>query len=279
MSEKAQAHFVEINGIPIYYVEAGEGPPLVFIHGWSLDLTYWKPQMTYFSAQYHVFAYDYRGSGKSGGAEPPFDLMQMVEELVALLAELGIERPILCGHSLGGDIALQCAVTYPDTLSALIIIDSPWFVWKSRLTYYGIVLGIGIGKLLRLKPPQKLLVPFCRFLFYTKKYEQTHPEAIAAWEQQFLSNSVPGLINSGRAWGYRENISEQVSALTIPTLIIRGEKDRIVSQREVENQHRHIPGSQLHIIESTGHMSFEEKPVVVNRVMETFLSARKKEKR
>src|SRR5438132_5893954 len=125
MSAQAQSKFVDIHGIPIHYQEAGAGAPIVFVHGWSLDCTCWQAQVDYFSQHYRTIAYDWRGSGKSGGAKRLVDFTQLIEELDALLAALALERPILCGHSMGGDMVLEYAVTYPQRLSALVVADAP----------------------------------------------------------------------------------------------------------------------------------------------------------
>jgi pimeloyl-ACP methyl ester carboxylesterase len=112
----------EINGTRLAYEIAGDGPP-VFIHGFTLDHRIWDDQMPVFAERHRVLRYDLRGFGASAQPElgQPYT---HVDDLRALLTHLGIERAAVVGLSLGGWVALEFTLTYPDSVDALIVVDS-----------------------------------------------------------------------------------------------------------------------------------------------------------
>lgn len=107
--------------IELNYIEAGEGFPLVLLHGNAEDHTYFEHQMGPFSARYRVIAPDTRGHGKSPRGEAPFTLEQFAEDLKEFLDGLGISKCHLLGFSDGGNIALIFALRYPQYVEKLIL--------------------------------------------------------------------------------------------------------------------------------------------------------------
>ena len=107
--------------IELYYIEEGEGFPLVLLHGNGEDHAYFEHQMKPFSARYRVIAPDTRGHGKSPRGEAPFTLEQFAEDLKVFLDGLGISKCHLLGFSDGGNIALIFALKYPQYIQKLIV--------------------------------------------------------------------------------------------------------------------------------------------------------------
>ena len=113
-------------GVTHYYEQAGEGLPLVLIHGAFADARIWHPQWPYFSARYRVMRYDLRGSGRTGPSSlPHYTMATFADDLAALLDALAVESPSLCGLSMGGVIAQAFAVRYPARPKALILASAP----------------------------------------------------------------------------------------------------------------------------------------------------------
>lgn len=116
---------VETNGIDTYYELCGSGPPVVFVHGSVMDHAQWAPQVEVLSEGYTTVVYDVRGHGRTGGSDLdryPMDLY--ARDLHELVAALDLERPVVCGHSMGGCIAQVYAATYPDDLAGLVLADT-----------------------------------------------------------------------------------------------------------------------------------------------------------
>ena len=107
--------------ITLNYVEAGEGFPLVLLHGNGEDHTYFKHQMGPFSDRYRVIALDTRGHGRSPRGTAPFTLDQFAQDLKDFLDEKGIERCHLLGFSDGGNIALLFALRHPQYVEKLVV--------------------------------------------------------------------------------------------------------------------------------------------------------------
>jgi pimeloyl-ACP methyl ester carboxylesterase len=93
---------VQRDGVRIYYEQAGCGePPLVFVHGWCCDHTFFQPQFDHFRAAHAVTALDLRGCGRSDRPETGYDIPALADDVVALCRTVGIRKPVVVGHSLG----------------------------------------------------------------------------------------------------------------------------------------------------------------------------------
>lgn len=104
------------------YEERGSGPPVVFIHGWTQNMSIWDEQVPVFAPKYRVIRYDVRGFGRSTGDADP---TAHASDLAALLDSLGIQSATLVGLSMGADIALNFAVNYPRRVNALVLYGAP----------------------------------------------------------------------------------------------------------------------------------------------------------
>lgn len=105
-----------------YYERYGEGPPLVCLHGATSEHQLWKHQVEALRDEYEVITYDLRGHGKTGGSDfPQYTVDLYADDLHALVQELGLESPRICGLSLGGMVALTYAARYTDQVSALAV--------------------------------------------------------------------------------------------------------------------------------------------------------------
>ena len=114
-----------VDGAGLAYEERGKGsPPLVFIHGWACDRECWGNQLAELSRDHRCIAVDLRGRGGSD-AIPPFGVGRALEDVAALIRELGAGPAILVGHSLGGITALAVNGRYPELVLGVVTIDSP----------------------------------------------------------------------------------------------------------------------------------------------------------
>ncbi len=141
------------NGIKIHYLQVGEGPDVVMLHGLTGNLAVW-----HFSAipalrdDYRITSYDLRGHGRSDMPSSGYTTLDMAEDLRGLLDALGIERPHLVGHSLGADVALHFAFLYPERVDRIVAIEAGlaalvevrksedwqgWSEWAKAIENYG----------------------------------------------------------------------------------------------------------------------------------------------
>ena len=113
------------DGIEIRYDVAGSGSPaIVFVHGWSCDRTYWREQMTAFAARHLVVAIDLAGHGESGIGRASWTMPAFGDDTVAVVEQLGLERVVLVGHSMGGDVVTEAALRLGDRVAGVVWVDT-----------------------------------------------------------------------------------------------------------------------------------------------------------
>jgi pimeloyl-ACP methyl ester carboxylesterase len=275
-TDAAETGFIEIDGQQIYYSIKGQGAPLVFVHGWTLNLSYWDAQVAYFSKKYRTYCYDWRGMGKSSGASPRFTMEQLGAELGGFINAFGIKNPIICGHSEGGAIAAQYAATNPSSLAALVLADTDLNNVAEAIAG---TLGLALTEIfayLELKEGKNPLVgmmPNLQKELYAANFIATHPEFISAWQQQFLSNSLDGVINGLRAWDWRADLAKEFKQLRVPTLLMWGLEDAMIRLEQMQGLQANLGGvSQLSTLAGSGHMTPVEVPEQFNKTMDTFLN-------
>ena len=112
--------------VRLHYLDTGQGdPPLLFIHGWCCNHTFWRDQIPAFQGQHRVVAVDLRGHGESDKPEQDYTIEGFADDTAWLLGETGLLRPIIVGHSMGGSIALRLSMERPDIARAVVLVDSP----------------------------------------------------------------------------------------------------------------------------------------------------------
>jgi pimeloyl-ACP methyl ester carboxylesterase len=130
-----RGEFVTVGGVDLYFERSGQGPPVVLIHGASGNLRDWTFRVAPEIARTRtVIAFDRPGHGLSGMPNGGgVSIQQQAALLRGALARIGIERPVLVGHSYGGSVALAWAVDAPDTVSGVVLLAAPSQVWEGGL--------------------------------------------------------------------------------------------------------------------------------------------------
>jgi len=114
------------DGVRLAYRDQGSGsPPMVFVHGWCCDHTYFAPQVEYFMVNHRVIAVDLRGHGASDKPDQDYTMAGFADDLAWLCEQLGIERPVVVGHSMGGVATFEMAARHPERVGAVVALDAP----------------------------------------------------------------------------------------------------------------------------------------------------------
>jgi len=114
------------DGVKLAYEEVGSGsPPVVLVHGWTCDHTYFSPQRDHFADRHRVVSVDLRGHGESGGADGPFTIATFADDVAWVCSELGVAKPVIVGHSMGGMTTVELAARHPELPAAIVVCDSP----------------------------------------------------------------------------------------------------------------------------------------------------------
>jgi pimeloyl-ACP methyl ester carboxylesterase len=119
-------HFAQRDGLKLAYDTAGRGePPIVFVHGWACDRSYFAPQVEHFSGRHATASIDLHGHGESACPAPGGDRYSIdafADDVLAVAADAGFDRPVVIGHSMGGVTALACAAR-PGAIRAAVMVD------------------------------------------------------------------------------------------------------------------------------------------------------------
>jgi pimeloyl-ACP methyl ester carboxylesterase len=112
------------DGVDIRYEVTGTGePPLVFVHGWSCDRSYWRGQVGHFAREHRVVTIDLAGHGESGGDREAWTMPAFGDDVVAVVEKLRLEDVVLIGHSMGGDVIVETALRLRRRVAALVWVD------------------------------------------------------------------------------------------------------------------------------------------------------------
>jgi pimeloyl-ACP methyl ester carboxylesterase len=261
-STEGTAH---VNGAQLHYAIAGEGPALVLIHGNTLDTRMWDDQVAAFAEQYRVIRYDMRGFGQS--APPTGEPYTPADDLAALLAYLGEERAHILGLSLGGAVATEFVLAYPDITETLILADAGLreFQWRDYGEFSAAVrneaVDAGVEAARRRWLAGALFAP--------------------ALEQPQVAQRLRQMVDdySGWHWLNRDSwqpteppVTEQLDSIDTPTLVIIGERDMPEFHEIAELVHQRAPGAVKAIVSGVGHMTNMEAPQAFNTLVLDFLA-------
>src|SRR5262249_3702887 len=119
--ELAAVPVLERDGRSLFFEEAGSGPPVLLVHGWCCDPTYLGPQRAHLATRFRVVALDLVGHGRSDKPEGPYPLSRFADDVAWLAEHLGLHRPLVIGHSMGGGTAIELAARHPALPRAIVM--------------------------------------------------------------------------------------------------------------------------------------------------------------
>jgi pimeloyl-ACP methyl ester carboxylesterase len=255
----------KLNGININYEVEGQGEPLVMIMGFAINRSGWMPQIPFFKKYYRVITFDNRGVGKSDKPQGPYSTKMMADDTVRLMDLLGIEKAHIMGASMGGMIAQELAINYPQRVTKLVL----------ACTYARQDKTSGdtpeLAKLSQLTPtPEKMASAMIGLAFNKPLYRFTFG-LIARIQTKFMG--VSGRVGiAGQSEACRKHDTlERLPLITAPTLVIVGTKDRIINPISSEVIAGKIPNARLVKVEGGSHTFSIEMKNVFNREVLNFL--------
>lgn len=259
-------HEVMIGDLRIAYERAGEGPPLVLLHGaFGFDSRSWRRQLTALSDEFTVVAWDAPGCGQSADPPEPFRSSDYADCLAAFIAALGLGRPHLLGLSFGGVLALDFYRRHP-TIPRTMILASAYAGWAGSLPAEAVEQRLQhVLRALDLPPDQ-----------WAREWNPTMlsssaPAELVDESEAFLSAFHPaGQRALIRAFAH-EDLRDVLPHINVPTLLLYGEKDQRSPLRVAEALHAQIPTSTLAVIPGVGHLSNIEAPERFNGEVRRFL--------
>src|SRR5687767_1120600 len=259
---------IVINNLRVSYSDHGPDntPVIIFIHGFPFNKSMWNVQMDTLKDNYRVIAYDIRGHGNSDAGIDNFFIELFVNDLLRLMEALGIEKSILCGLSLGGYIALNAVLKYPDRFDGLILNDTQCIADTPEIKENRCIAIIRIKEkgveLYADEIIKNLVAPES----FTKK-----KNIVATVREMIISTTKHSLYNTLHALADRKETCSRLQEINIPVLIMVGKEDKITPIAAGQLMHEKILNSMLKIIQHAGHLSNLENPTAFNTHLVKFL--------
>lgn len=254
-----------LDTVDLTYREAGDGPPLVLLHGLGGSGLDWVLQLPAFVPKFRTITVDLRGHGQSPKPKGPYRIAQFAADVALLLMRLDARPAHIVALSLGGAVAQQVAVDYPELVRSLVLVNTASnFVsadWRQRM------LGLKRFAGVYLQGMDKVAVDVADRLFPLLEQTPLRTEAV----ERIASNDPQAYRAS--LWAIaRFNTTFLLELITCPTLIVAGEQDATVSLVAKQILAHGIPNSRLVIIPNSGHATPIDQPEAFNGTVLEFLS-------
>ncbi len=253
-----------INGIKVFFKGNPSAQPIVFIHGFPFDHTLWDDVIEQRKDDYYCIGYDIRGFGGSEVGHGQYTMESYVDDLEAVILQLGLKEVILCGFSMGGYIALR-ANERLQNFKALILANTTTTCDNDE------------AKLKRAKAidniEQEGVKPFLDNFFtaaFTQNYRQEHQDKIALLREKILAFNPLGIKGALLAMISRTDTTRSLEQAP-PTLLIGASHDTIIAPKTMKDLASKIKNSHYVELQNSGHVSMLEKPEEFVEALKSFL--------
>jgi 3-oxoadipate enol-lactonase len=273
MATSVRSSFVEVPGARLYYEIAGEGEPVVFLHGGLLDGRMWDEQIAFFASRFQTIRYDVRCAGQSEDLSSPHEPYIHYQDLYHLLRALSIPNASLVGLSGGTRIAIDLALAYPEMVKKLVAASpgisgykfvDPWTSEQNKLFAQALA---------------ESNLPGAIEAFLTMWTDGPHrsPEQVPQTIRERVREMSTRAITQGslplmmRLRELEPPAITRLAALQAPTLLLLGEKDTSDIYTTSKLLHEQVADTNLVMIPDVAHMLNMENPTMFNVLVEQFL--------
>jgi 3-oxoadipate enol-lactonase len=259
--------YTTVDGACLYWEASGEGDPLLLIQGLGFSSAMWFRLLPALEARHHVVRYDARGIGRSDVPPGPYTIERMAADAAAVLDAAGVDAAHVFGCSLGGIVAQEFAITYPDRLMSLVLCCThpagTDAVWPEQ----------AVMDMLRdrtaLSPEESIRasVPFA--------YSPTTPQERVDEDVQRridVPNTAEGYTNQLMGGLGYPGTKSRLGQIRVPTLVMTGDADQMVPPANTDILAEAIPDARTLLIRGAGHVVFTDAPDEVATAMLEFLS-------
>ncbi len=270
-----ESRYVNVDGINTHYRVAGEGPPLLLLHGLGASFVTWRDNIGPLSRAFRVYAVDLPGHGDSDKPDMDYSPETVVRYTVRLVQALKLDRPAIIGNSVGGTLGLLVALQHPGLVSRLIVVGSPGF-GKEVSLYVRLAALPVLGDVL-----ESSRVGGTRYMLYNVFYDRSFVTP-GLLNELYRSRQMPGakeavvrtLRHSVTPMGVRRRyiLLDQLARLDIPLLVVWGSHDRILPVAHAYRVPAVAPQARLAVFDCCGHWPHMEKAEDFNALALQFLS-------
>ena len=274
--------YADVAGLRLHYVEAGDGPPVVLLHGFPEFWYSWRKQIPFLAANgFRAIAPDLRGYNETSKPDDilAYAIPEVVKEIAGFITQVGAPCTLV-GHDWGGIVAWFLTMLHPSLVERLVILNSPHPVplarelkrprQKLRMSYQVFFQPRAL--------PEFLLR---RFRFYILRWMlrsagRFAPDEIERYVEAWAKpGALTGMANYYRAiFKTRRNLRSLLRPITIPTMLIWGDRDPVFLRETTERFEEWVPDLRIEHIERAGHFVQTDAPDRVNELLLSFLSTR-----
>lgn len=254
---------IHANGIDLYYESHGVGDPVLLVHGLGSSTLDWQLQVDVLARHYRVITFDVRGHGRSAKPKQRYSVRLFAEDTAALIRALNLGPMHIAGISMGGMIAFQLAVTAPDLVRSLVIVNSgpamPVTTFSQRMMIWTRI------AIVRLQGMRKMGTVLADRLLPKPEHAPLRAQFVERWaanDARAYLSALNGLVN----W----SVMEQLQDIRCPTLILSGDLDYTpIAIKQAYTAM--IAGAELVVIPDARHMMPIERPEPFNDALLSFL--------
>ncbi len=259
----------KVGDVNLYYEIHGKGEPLVLIMGIGLRGAHWFAIQDILAGEYRVIVPDNRGTGRSDKPEIPYTAKMMAGDVVGLLDVLGIGAANVFGYSMGGMIAQEFALNYPERLNNLILGCTSYGGTKAvPVTAESVAFVVGLPKLLSVEDKAHAWIPW----LLNKEFVENNPAAAERFIAIFCEYPTPSQAWISQIDAVMTNDTyDRLPDIKAPTLVIAGSGDRAQPYENSKLLASRIPNAELAIIENAGHMFFTDSTEKASKIILDFL--------
>jgi len=255
-----------ISDLSVFTSGNKKNTPIVFVHGFPFDHFMWNEQVKEFSKNYYCITYDIRGLGDSPAGDGQYTMESFVDDIESILSELNLNRPILCGLSMGGYISLRAVERMEKKFSALILCDTKSLADDNA----GKINRVSGIKWININGVESFIEGFVANCFSENYISEHNSEYNNVLNRSKSSNPV-GVKGCLLAMAARTDTTYYLEQISLPVLLVCGEKDKLTPPDVMKPINDKISNSEIIIVKDAGHMSPVEKSQIVNEGIKNFL--------
>jgi pimeloyl-ACP methyl ester carboxylesterase len=254
MDPSSKGNFVQLDDLNMYYEDHGQGAPLVLLHGGTATSGVWADHLPRLSEHFQVITPDSRGHGKSKNPSDKLSYRLMADDVAALITHLGLEGPLVCGYSDGGQICLELAMRYPGLAQAYVV-GAAYYEMSEDL--FAFLASFGIDKDGKIN---------------LDDFEANAPDFVAYLKQAHEMNWKALTRQIAKMWATPLNYtSADFARIVEPALLVVGDRDAFIPLEQAVAMYRLIPNAELAVAPNSNHEFVRTNPELFTNMVLEFL--------
>src|ERR1700761_6887705 len=256
---------------PLAYYQFGHGSPLLLVTGYRATVSEWDAAFLTELAKHHdVIVFDNRGVGRSEADTTTFSIDDMARDTAALIDALHLQKPAVVGWSMGGAIVQQLAIDSPASIGKMVLLSAP------APGSFGTPLSPQFEATLSGKPGVTLadvmgvLFPAADVSNAERCFKQDMFTPADYGRHPISSTVTAGQTEALRNWEANDQAGQALRAVHIPTLVMNGDDDTVVVQKNAEALKQLLPNARLLVVDGAGHAMMYQYPVALARTIHSF---------